>query len=382
MAIFLDYNSTTPVDQRVLEKMLPYFTVHFGNASSKTHAFGWNAESAIEKAREQAAALIQAEPAEIIFTSGATESINIALRGVILAYQQKGNHIITCKTEHKAVLDTCAELEKHGSNVTYLNVNHQGLIDIDELKSAFTDQTILVAIMMANNETGVIQPVEQIGEICRSKGAIFFCDTTQAIGKITVDVNEIKADLICLSAHKFYGPKGVGALYIKRKNPRVLLKPIISGEGHEKGLRPGTYNVPGIVGLGAACELTLDELWNDAQHTSVLRTTFEQMIEGVLPISINGSIRERLPNTTNISFMGIRASTLITALPELAFSTGSACTSALPEPSHVLKAMGFSEDHIYSSARFSFGKGTTMLNVKVAVAAIRAAISNQIKGAI
>ena len=376
--IFLDYNSTTPLDQRVLEKMLPYFSVHFGNASSKSHAYGWNAEAAVEKAREQTAALIQAEPAEIIFTSGATESINIALRGVVLSYHQKGNHIITCKTEHKAVLDTCLELEKQGANVTYLNVNHEGLIDIDELKSAFTDKTILVAIMMANNETGVIQPVEQIGEICRSKGVIFFSDTTQSIGKTLVDVNEIKADLICLSAHKFYGPKGVGALYIKRKNPRVTLKPVLSGGGHEKGLRPGTYNVPGIVGLGAACELTANSLWENAQHTSVLRTTFEQMIEEVLPVSINGSIRERLPNTTNIAFHGIKASALIKALPGLAFSTGSACTSALAEPSHVLKAMGFSEDHIYSSARFSFGKETTLINAKAAIAAIREAVANRI----
>ena len=377
MSIFLDYNSTTPVDQRVLEKMMPYFSVHFGNASSKTHSFGWNAETAIEKAREQTAALIHAEPSEIIFTSGATESINIALRGVVLAYQQKGNHIITCKTEHKAVLDTCISLEKQGVLVTYINVNHEGLIDIDELKSAISEKTILVAIMMANNETGVIQPVDQIGELCRSRGIIFFCDTTQALGKTAVDVNEIKADLLCISAHKIYGPKGVGALYIKRKNPRVVLNPIYAGGGHEKGLRPGTYNVPGIVGLGAACELALAEQWQDAQHTSVLRTTFEQMLEKSIPTSINGSIRNRLPNTTNISFHGIKAAELIKSLPELAFSTGSACTSALPEPSHVLKAMGLNEEHIYASARFSFGRYSTKEEIMEAYDAIKRIVGNK-----
>ena len=366
-SVFLDYNSTTPVDERVLEKMLPYFSVHYGNASSKTHAFGWNAEAAVDRAREQVATLLNVTPAEIIFTSGATESINIALRGAAIAYRQKGNHIITCKTEHKAVLDTCIDLEKQGMEITYLPVNHEGLIDLDEFQKSITEKTILAAIMLANNETGVLQAVDDIGKICKERGILFFSDTTQAFGKVGVDVLEMNADLICLSSHKIYGPKGVGALYIRRKNPRVQLKPILTGGGHEQGLRPGTLNVVGIVGLGAASELALSEQWNDAQHTSTLRTIFEQQTEKLFGSSINGSIRHRLPNTTNIRFPGIKASELLKKVPELAFSTGSACSSALQEPSHVLKAMGFADDHSYASARFSLGRFTTQDDMNTAI---------------
>ena len=354
--------------------MLPYFTAHFGNAASTLHAHGWKAKAAIEFAREQVAELIHAEPEEIIFTSGSTESINMALRGVFHAYHQKGNHIITCKTEHKAVLDTCKDLEKLGADVTYLNVNHEGLIDIEELKSAFTQQTILVAIMMANNETGVVHPIEHIGKICHEKGVICFSDTTQAPGKIAMDVNEMHTDLICISAHKFYGPKGSGALYVRRKNPRVKLKPIITGGGHENGMRSGTLNVPGIVGLGAACAIAGTEQWNDAANSSILRTQFEQFLVQQLTTSINGNIKNRLPNTTNICFNGISAEGLIKELPELSFSTGSACTSALPEPSHVLKAMGLSDKHCYGSARFSLCKYSTMNEVTLATDAIVKAV--------
>ena len=354
--------------------MLPYFSIHYGNASSKTHSFGWNAEAAVDHAREQVASLLKAKPAEIIFTSGATESINIALRGAVIAYRQKGNHIITCKTEHKAVLDTCHDLEKQGIVVTYLDVNQEGLIDLEELVASITSKTILTAIMMANNETGVIQPVEHIGRLCKEKDVLFFSDTTQAIGKVMVDVSEMHADLICISAHKIYGPKGVGALYIRKKNPRVQLKPILSGGGHEHELRPGTLNVPGIVGLGAASELSLNNQWNEAQHTSLLRTIFEQQTEKLFRCTINGSIRHRLPNTTNIRFPGIPASMLIKEVPELAFSTGSACTSALQEPSHVLKAMGFDDDAIYGSARFSLGRFSTKDEVSTAISALAIAI--------
>lgn len=355
--------------------MLPYFTEHYGNASSKTHRFGWTAEAAVENARQQVASAIHAEAEEIIFTSGATESINIALRGVFNAYRLKGNHIITCKTEHKAVLDTCKDLEKNGAELTYLNVNHEGLIDVEELRSAITSKTILVAIMSANNETGVLQPTETIGSICKENGAIFFSDTTQSIGKVAVDVNEMQAGLICISAHKIYGPKGAGALYIRRKKPRIILKPLLTGGGQEKELRPGTLNVPGIVGLGEACELAVNNLWDDAQLTSLLRTTLEQTLEKQLEIVINGNIKHRLPNTTNICFNGIDSGALIKELPQLAFSTGSACTSALMEPSHVLRAMGNNDDHIHSSVRFSLGRHTTKEEINTAISAIVNAVN-------
>ena len=363
-AIYLDYNSTTPVDKRVLDIMLPYFSGKFGNASSRTHSFGWIAEDAVKKARQQVAAMINCLDQEIVFTSGATESINLALKGVWENYKSKGNHIITVRTEHKAVLDTCAALEKKGARLTYLSVNREGLIDLQELQDAISPETILVAVMYANNETGVIQPIREIANVVHSNGSIFFCDATQALGKINIDVQEEHIDLMCISAHKFYGPKGAGALYVRRKDPRVSLFPQIDGGGHERGLRSGTLNVPGIVGLGAACEIAQKEMWEDAVRISKLRTKLEHALCDLPDAFINGSTKHRLFNTTNICFQGRRSETLIRQFPTLAVAMGSACTSAIPEPSHVLKAMGLKDDDSYSSIRFSLGKSTTEEEIK------------------
>lgn len=358
--IYLDYNATTPVDPRVLEVMLPYFSERFGNAASKTHAFGWTAAQAVDDARAQVAALIGAEAGEIIFTSGATESINLAIKGVAAAYRMKGKHIITVATEHKAVLDTCAALEQNDAEITVLPVDRNGIVDTDALKKALRPDTILVCVMLANNETGVIQPMREIAELVHANGSILFSDTTQAAGKMRLDVNEYGIDLCCLSAHKMYGPKGVGALYVRRKNPRVALLPQMHGGGHEKGWRSGTLNVPGIVGLGKAAAITAEEWWSDAQRISILRTKLEQQIQDHCGnVFINGSIRDRLPNTSSLSIEGIKADRLIAKLPELAFSTGSACTSAIPGPSHVLRAMGISDELAYGSIRLSLGRFTT-----------------------
>lgn len=357
--LYLDFNATTPVDPQVLEVMLPYFSTHFGNASSRTHAYGWVAGQAVSDAREQVAALIGCEPQEIVFTSGATESVNLAIKGVFSRYASKGRHIITVATEHKAVLDTCAALETAGAEITVLPVNREGLVDPQELTRSIRPDTILVAVMMANNETGVIQPVAELAEIAHAHGAVFFSDTTQAAGKIRLDVQDSGIDLCCLSAHKIYGPKGVGALYVRRKNPRVSLDPLIHGGGHERGLRSGTLNVPGIVGLGAAAKLAAASYWDEGQHLSVIRTKLEQQIQDCGDVFINGSIRDRLPNTSNLTLTGIRAERMIAALPELAFSAGSACTSAEPAPSHVLRAMGLSEEAAYASIRISLGRGIT-----------------------
>ncbi|MBI4930838.1 MAG: aminotransferase class V-fold PLP-dependent enzyme [Bacteroidetes bacterium] len=359
LPIYLDYNSTTPVDHRVLEAMLPYFTEKFGNAASKTHSFGWIAEAAVEKAREHAAKLIHATAHEIIFTSGATEAINFAIKGVFENHSSKGNHIITVSTEHKAVLDTCKYLETKGAQVTYLPVDREGLINLDQLRESITDKTILVCVMVANNETGVIQPINEISKIVHEKGSIFMSDATQAVGKINVDVESDGIDLLCLSAHKFYGPKGIGVLYVRRKNPRVSLPPLIHGGGHERGLRSGTLNVPAIVGLGKACELAEKEMWNDAQRISALRTLLEQHFLGLKNVFVNGSIKNRLPNVTNLFFQNVKADSLIAKLPEVAVSAGSACSSEIPEPSYVLKAMGIPDEMAYSSIRFSLGKFTT-----------------------
>jgi cysteine desulfurase len=397
MAVYLDYNSTTPVDPRVLEAMLPYFTEKFGNAASKTHSFGWVAEAAVEQARERVAKLINATPHEIIFTSGATEAINLAIKGVYethtspfsfgegsgLPAGQAGvrrgevkNHIITVSTEHKAVLDTCQYLESKGAQVTYLPVNREGLIDLGQLSNSITPSTLLVCVMYANNETGVIQPIHEISKIVHGKnssfeerqgGCLFMCDATQAVGKIKVDVENDGIDLLCLSAHKIYGPKGTGALFVRRKNPRVTLLPLIHGGGHERGLRSGTLNVPGIVGLGKACEIAEKEIWDDAQRVSQLRTLLEQKLIDLGRIFVNGSIKHRMPNVTNLSFSGIKADSLIAKLPDIAVSTGSACTSAIPEPSHVLKAMGMTDEMAYSSVRFSLGKYTTQHEVEYAI---------------
>jgi cysteine desulfurase len=373
-AIYLDYNSTTPVDKIVLDKMLPFFTEKFGNAASKTHSFGWIAEDAVKIARQQIADLINCLDQEIVFTSGATEGINLAIKGVYENYQTKGKHIITVRTEHKAVLDTCKALEKKGASVTYLSVDREGLIDLSELKKALTPQTILVSVMYVNNETGVIQPIRQIADLVHANGSIFLCDATQAVGKINIDVEEEHIDIMCLSGHKFYGPKGIGALYVRRKNPRVTLFPQIDGGRHERGLRSGTLNVPGIVGLGKACELAKFEMWENAARISKLRTKLEQYMCDLGNVFINGSTKHRLFNTTNIAFHGIRSESLINKIPHIAVAMGSACTSAIAEPSHVLKAMGLSDEDSYSSIRFSLGKYTTEEEINETIESITNAV--------
>ncbi len=364
--IYLDYNSTTPVDDRVLAEMLPYFTEHFGNASSNTHPLGWYAQGAIEKARQQVADFIRAETSEIVFTSGATEAINMALKGVFEAYQSKGNHIITCKTEHKAVLDTCAYLEEKGATITYLNVDREGRIDLDELKESFTDKTILVAIMAANNETGVLQDLEKIAEITHQHEAIFFSDTTQMAGKLPIDVNEMGLDLCCISAHKLYGPKGIGALYVRRKNPRVNLIPLFHGGGHENHKRSGTLNVTGIVGLGKACEIAKSDFWDDNMNISKVRGYLEHQLLEIPGLLINGSTRYRLYNTSNLYFPKLKdGSTVFSQIKnQYAVSLGSACTSANAEPSHVLMAMGLEKEESEDCIRFSFGKKSQKQDVE------------------
>jgi cysteine desulfurase len=370
--IYLDYNATTPVDERVAQEMLPYFTTHFGNAASKTHALGWQAEAAVDKARKQITSFINCEEGELVFTSGSTESCNLAIKGVFEKYKTKGNHIITVATEHKAVLDTCVALEKQGAVVTYLSVSPEGLIDLDELRNSITDKTILVCVMLANNETGVIQPIEQIAEIVHAHKSILFCDATQAAGKMMLNVNDLGVDLLCLSAHKFYGPKGIGALYVRRKNPRVSLQVQIDGGGHEHGLRSGTLNVPAIVGFGKACEIAQSEIWDNNTKLSALRAKIEHQLLDIEGVRINGSTRYRLYNTANICFSGIKADSLISKINhKLCVAAGSACTSALAQPSHVLKAMGLSEDDCYSSIRFSLGKYNTEQEIETTISLIK-----------
>ncbi len=358
--IYLDYNSTTAVDFRVLESMLPWFTEKFGNAASRSHAYGWEAEEAVAIAREQIAKLIGSVKEEIVFTSGATESINLAIKGVAEAYASKGNHIITCVTEHKAVLDTCAALEKKGAAVTYLPVNEKGMIDLNELQKAITPSTILIVLMYANNETGVVHPVKEIGAIAKEKKVLFFCDATQAVGKIPVTVLKDEIDLMAFSSHKIYGPKGVGALYVRRKNPRVTIKAQIDGGGHERTMRSGTLNVPGIVGFGKAAELARLEMKIKQENLQLLRDKLENPLLQLEAVKINGDSNHRLPSTTNLCFSRINGTTLLTAISkEIAVSSGSACTSASTDPSHVLKAMGLSDEEARSSIRFSLGIMTT-----------------------
>jgi len=360
LPIYLDYHATTPVDPRVVEAMLPYFTEKFGNAASRNHPFGWEAEEAVENARKQVAELIGANAKEIVFTSGATESDNLAIKGVAEMHREKGNHIVTCVTEHKAVIDTCKRLEKYGFRVTYLPVQKDGRINPEEVRAAITDKTILISIMAANNEIGVIQPIAEIGAIAKEKGILFHSDAVQAIGKVPFNVNELKVDLAALSAHKMYGPKGVGALYVRRRNPRVLLSPMIDGGGHERGMRSGTLNVPGIVGLGKAAELCRLEMATDTERLSALRERLNKKLhDGLDEIYINGSMEHRLPHNLNVSFAYVEGESLLMGINDVAVSSGSACTSASLEPSYVLKALGAGDDLAHSSIRFGLGRFTT-----------------------
>jgi len=358
--IYLDHNATTPCDPRVVEAMIPYFTNNFGNAASRNHSFGWAAEEAVDYAREQVAKLIGADPKEIIFTSGATEGDNLAIKGVFEMYASKGNHIITCNIEHKAVLDTCKHIEKEGGEVTYLKVKDNGLIDLAELEAAIKPNTILIAIMYANNEIGTIMPMKEISAIARKHGVLVFSDATQAVGKIPVDVNKDGIDLLAFTAHKMYGPKGVGALYVRRKNPRVKVTAQIDGGGHERGMRSGTLNVPGIVGFGKACEICLNEMEEETARVSKLRDKLQTELLKVEESYLNGDKEYKLPHVTNISFKYVEGEGLMMGFNKnIALSSGSACTSASLEPSYVLKALGLGDDLAHSSLRFGLGRFTT-----------------------
>ena len=358
--IYLDHNATTPCDPRVVEAMIPYFTNNFGNAASRNHPFGWEAEAAVDKAREQVAKLIGADPKEIIFTSGATEADNLAVKGVFEMYASKGNHIITCNIEHKAVLDTCKHIEKEGGEVTYLKVKDNGLIDLAELEAAIKPSTILIAIMYANNEIGTVMPMKEISAIAKKKGVLVFTDAVQAVGKIPVDVNKDGIDLLSMTAHKMYGPKGIGALYVRRKNPRVKVTAQIDGGGHERGMRSGTLNVPGIVGFGKACELSMNEMEADTKRLSGLRDKLETALLKLEEAYLNGDKEHRLPHVSNISFKYVEGEGLMMGFnKEIAVSSGSACTSASLEPSYVLKALGLGDDLAHSSLRFGLGRFTT-----------------------
>jgi cysteine desulfurase len=360
LPIYMDNQATTAVDPRVLEAMLPYFSEKFGNAASRNHEFGWKAEEAVENARAQIARLIRANPREIVFTSGATESDNLAIKGVAEAYREKGTHIITQATEHKAVLDACKRLEKSGFDVTYLSVAPDGLINLDDLRRAINPKTILISIMHANNEIGVIQPIDEIGKIAKEKKILFHVDAVQAVGKISVDVQRDGIDLLSISAHKIYGPKGVGALYVRRKDPRVEISAIIDGGGHERGMRSGTLNVPGIVGLGKACEICQKEIPEEGDRLRRFRDKLKDAIMSRLDgTAVNGSMAHRLPNNLNLSFSGVEGDALLMGINDVAVSSGSACTSAMIEPSYVLRALGVSDELSHSSIRFGLGRFNT-----------------------
>lgn len=377
LPIYLDNNATTPVDPGVLEAMLPYFREQFGNAASRQHAFGWTANESVEIAREQVAKLIGADPAEIIFTAGATESDNLALKGVFESYAGKGNHLITCVTEHKAVLDTCAHLEKLGAEITYLGVDHRGQIDLTALEAAIRPTTILIALMYANNETGTIFPVQAIGAIAKKHGVIFFSDATQAVGKIPVQVLPDEIDLLALSAHKIYGPKGVGALYVRRRNPRVKLIAQMDGGGQERGMRSGTLNVPGIVGLGKAADCCRLELEADGQRLRKLRDRLEQSLLALDDVMVNGDTSDRLPQVSNLSFGQVEGKSLLLGFTKnIAVAAGSACTSASLAPSYVLKAMGLSDERAYASIRFSLGRFTTEEDIDYTIQAVAETVNN------
>ncbi|HEZ2578166.1 TPA: IscS subfamily cysteine desulfurase [Neisseria meningitidis] len=371
--VYLDYAATTPVDKRVAEKMIPYLTETFGNPASNSHAFGWEAEEAVEKARADIAALINADPKEIVFTSGATESDNLAIKGAANFYKTKGKHLITVKTEHKAVLDTMRELERQGFEVTYLGVQENGLIDLEELKAAIRDDTILISVMWVNNEIGVVQDIPAIGEICRERKIVFHVDAAQACGKVPVDVEAAKIDLLSMSAHKVYGPKGIGALYVRRK-PRVRLEAQMHGGGHERGFRSGTLPTHQIVGMGEAFRIAKEELEQDMAHYRKLRDIFLKGIEGIEEVYINGDLGHRTPNNLNVSFNFVEGESLIMAVKELAVSSGSACTSASLEPSYVLRALGRNDELAHSSLRITFGRMTTEEEVQFAAELIKSKI--------
>ena len=376
--IYLDNNATTPVDPRVMEAMIPYFTQNFGNAASRNHPFGWVAEEGVDYAREQVAKLIGAEDKEIIFTSGATESINLALKGAFEMYAKKGNHIITVKTEHKAVLDTCKHIEKMGGEVTYLDVKYDATIDLAELEAAIKPNTILICVMYANNETGVIQPMKEIGEICEKHGVLFMSDITQAAGKIPINVKELGIHLAAFTAHKMYGPKGVGALFVNRVKPRVKVVAQVDGGGHERGMRSGTLNVPGIVGFGKAAEVAMQDMHKDAERLSKLRDKLQTaLMEQLEEVTINGNVNNRMPHVTNMSFKHVEGEGLMmTFNQEIGLSSGSACTSASLEPSYVLVAMGLGDDLAHSSLRFSLGRFTTEEDIDYTIGAIRDGVNH------
>jgi len=373
--IYLDYQATTPLDERVLGAMLPYFREKFGNAASRNHAFGWEAEKAVENARAQVAALIHAEPKEIVFTSGATESDNLAIKGVAEMYREKGRHILSAPTEHKAVIDTCKRLEQQGCEVTMLPVDRTGLVAVGDIEKAIRPDTILVTLMVANNEIGTLHPVEEIGRLCKERGVLFHTDATQGVGKVPLDVERMGIDLLSLSGHKIYGPKGVGALYVRRRKPRVRLSPILDGGGHERGMRSGTLNVPAIVGLGKACELCGEELDAEAKRLTALREKLWRRISTELDeVHLNGHPTRRLPGNLNVSFAYVEGEGLMMGMSELAVSSGSACTSASLEPSYVLKAIGVGDDLAHTSIRFGLGRFTTEEEVEFAGERVVAAV--------
>lgn len=376
--VYLDNNATTPTDPRAVEAMLPYFYEIPGNAASRNHPFGWKAEEAVDYAREQIADLLAVDSKEIIFTSGATESDNLAIKGIFEMYAGKGNHIITTKTEHKAVLDACKKVEKMGGQVTYLDVQHDGLIDLVELESAITDKTILISVMWANNETGVIQPMKEIGDICQKHGILFMSDATQAVGKITTHPKEVGVHLLAFTSHKMYGPKGVGALFVNRKNPRVKVTAQMDGGGHERGMRSGTLNVPGIVGFGKAAAIAKEEMHKDAARLSVLRDKLEKAyFDNLEEVYINGNVNHRMPHVTNISFKHVEGEGLMMTFNQnIAVSSGSACTSASLEPSYVLVALGLGDDLAHSSIRFSLGRFTTDEDIEYAIKAVTAGVNH------
>ena len=379
--IYLDHNATTPCDPRVVEAMLPYFSHNFGNASSRNHSLGWEAEEAVEHAREEVAKLVGVNPKEIIFTSGATEADNLALKGVFEMYAGKGNHIITCRIEHRAVLDTCKHIEKKGGEVTQLQVNENGLIDPVELEAAIKPNTILIAIIYANNEIGTIMPLDEICAIAKKRGILVFSDATQAVGKIPIDVNKVGVDLMAFTAHKMYGPKGVGALYVRRKNPRVKITAQMDGGGHEKGMRSGTLNVPGIVGFGKACEICRTEMVEEAERISKLRDKLENGLLTIEEAYLNGNREHRLPHMTNISFKHVEAEGLMMGINKnIALSSGSACTSASLEPSYVLKALGLTDDMAHSSLRFGLGRNTTEEEIEYTIGLVTTTVNKLRQG--